>query len=66
MSKPTPPHHVEVLIPFHTVERGYATPRQNAQAGSGLWSIVAACPTSPEDREKGWIRVIVAPARVPT
>ncbi len=67
MSKPMPAHHREILIPSYTVKDTYDGARALGRAGPGKWTIVAASgATTDEEREKGWIRVIVAPARGPS
>ena len=64
MSKPLPSHQREILIPAYTIEAGYHGARALGRAGPGKWWIVAAsADTTDDDRARGWVRVIVAPAK---
>ena len=71
MSKPTPPHHKTVDVPRgYIMKVGYGGVRRVPSIDAGWWQIVAAASVHLTDDEKppaeGYIRVIVAPARVPT
>ena len=64
MSKLLPSRHREIAIPFFTVKDGYHGARALGRAGPGKWEIVAAsADTTDDDRARGWVRVIVAPAK---
>ena len=69
MSKPTPAHHKTVDIGANRLRNGYGLIFQASIEGvAGWWQIVSAAsvgyPSDMPPPEKGYARVIVAPARV--
>lgn len=68
-NRPMPAHYKEIAVFPSTLAKGYAGAREFPGLGPGLWIIVAASPSNyvpGEGPPPAMVRVIVAPARVPT